>query len=148
MPTVDLVDDGIVIINDQSAIILEQNETKTLPRGTFLITFPNELTINSTKFTNLRKIVFMSPESPIAHSINFSDHISLLSLPYLHELNIQNRDYISQLHFTVKGTMYSFISVTALLTISAVIFYLGKRQRKLQFVNIVQKLNQTGTSDI
>jgi len=147
MPTVNLVDDGIVIINDQPATILEQNKTKTLQKGTFLITFQNEITVNATKFSNLRKIAFMSPESPAAHHVNLSDHISLLSLPYLHGLNIENRDYISQLHFAVRSTVYSFISVIALLTIAAAIFLMTKRQRKFQFADIIRRFNQTGTSD-
>jgi len=147
IPTLDLVDDGIIIINDQPATISVNDDKKILPRGTFLITFENELIVNTTKLQNLRKIAFMSPETPIAHFINLSEHTSLLSLPYLHELNIENRVNISQLHFKVRGTVYSLISVTALVLICIFLFFLTKHREKIQFINVVRKFNQTGTSD-
>lgn len=64
MPSILEIDDGIVIINDQSFQIIDKNETKIVQKGTFLITFDSEIFINSTKFENLRKIAFKSRKLP------------------------------------------------------------------------------------
>ena len=147
MPKVSVVDDGIAIINDASANISYQGEQKNLQKGTFMITFEQDLTINSTKFKNLRKLAFMSPEIPMAHSINFSDHIALLSLPYLHDLNINNSNHISHLHYKIQGCLYTSASLFALFLVSAALFLYLKWQRKMQITNIVRRMEQTGTSD-
>lgn len=64
VPPVTLVDDGIVIINDQSAIVNEIGKSSTLLNGTYLITFKDEVRINGTLYANPKKDTFMSPEIP------------------------------------------------------------------------------------
>jgi len=147
MPKLSTIDDGIAIINDASANISYQGEQKILQKGTFLISFEKELIINSTHLLNLRKLAFMSPETPMAHSINFSSHIALLSLPYLHDLNINNSNHISHLHYKVQGCLYTSASLFTLFLLSTALFLYLKRQRKIQMINIVRRIEQTGTSD-
>lgn len=147
VPPISQIDDGIIVINDQSFRLIDKNETKTVQKGTFLITFESEIFVNSSKFANLRKIAFRSPEIPIAHSISFAEHTAILSLPYLHELNIENREYISHLHSKVKGTCYISASLFALILAACAAYLYMKRQRKLKFESVLKNYDQTGTSE-
>lgn len=141
------IDDGIVIINDQSSKIIHENETKTLQKGTYLITFDNVLTVNSTEFRNMRKIAFKSPEIPIAHTVNLTNHISTLSLQYLHELNFKNVNYISLLHSKIRGTWYISASLFILILVICVAYLVTKIQRSKQITNVLRNYGQTRTSD-
>ena len=107
------IDVGIVIINDHPFQLIDKNKNKVVQKSTFLITFEGKIFVNKTNFENPRKIAFRRPETPIAHSENFTDHISILSLPYLHELNIKNMEYISHLHSKVRRTHYVASSLFA-----------------------------------
>lgn len=147
MPPLKEIDDGIVVINNQPSKVIYENVTKTLQTGTYLITFDNTLKVNSTEFKNCRKIAFKSPEIPIAHTVNLTDHTAILSLQYLHDLNIENLDHISHLHLKVRGTFYTSASLFVLIVIICVAYVLAKRQRKVEINNILSRYDQTGTSD-
>lgn len=147
MPPLMEIDDGIVIINNQPSKVISESLTKHLQKGTYLITFDNTLTVNSTEFKNSRKIAFKSPEIPIAHTVNLTDHITILSLQYLHDLNIKNLDHISHLHLKVRGTLYASASLFLLILIICMAYVFAKRQRKVEINNILQNYDQTRTSD-
>lgn len=147
VPPILEIDDGIVIINDQSFNLTYQNETKTVQKGTFLITFESEIQVNSSKFENLRKIAFRSPETPIAHSVSLAEHTAILSLPYLHELNINNREHISNLHSKIQATHYISASLLVLILAICAAYIYMKKQRKMQITNVLLSYDQTRTPE-
>lgn len=147
VPPISEVDDGIVVINDRSFQLIGNDETKNVKKGTFLIMFEGEISINSTKFENLRKLIFRSLETPIAHSVSLKDHIPILSLPYLHELNIKNIEHISHLHSKFKATCYISASLFALIVTLCATYILAKRQRKIKINNVLRNYDQTRTPE-
>ena len=82
-----VIDDGILIINDATADIME-GSTNQRVTGTYLVIFDSEVTINASKFINIKGITGRKPELPNLPIINVIDHN--LSLSFLHEINIKN----------------------------------------------------------
>lgn len=93
---ISVVDDGIIILNNVAANVTEAMETHSI-QGTYLILFENEVTINFTKYVNRNGVTGRSPELANIQKIEVIEHDHVLSLPYLHEMHIQNLEHLQEL---------------------------------------------------
>jgi len=98
IPPIQALDDGVIIINDEFAQVREGNGPVIEINGTFAVFFENTVQINGINYVNHKKTSFMSPEVPMSQKVNFSNHLALLSLPYLQHEHISKlqQDFKSQ----------------------------------------------------
>lgn len=96
------VDDGIIIINDATVNINESAHRERKINGTYLIAFENSITINGSLFVNKNNVQNRKPGTPTFPMINVTEHKNILSLPLLHEMNIENLRYIGELQKETK----------------------------------------------
>lgn len=106
-----IIDDGVIIINDRVAIVDEQ-----MVKGTFLLTFDNEIKVNGTVYKNPKKYVRKSPRPAASTLLNITDHQEIPSLPYLQKLSIKNIRDIAQIEEQlVKRPIISGLTVVIIL---------------------------------
>lgn len=112
----EVVDDGIIIINDDTATVKIGNETDKLIHGTFLLTFADEVHINGSQFRNTKNIIRRHPGSAASTMLNITGHQEILSLPYLQRLNFDNLHYINNVEkkLMVWPTAFSVLTIIAL----------------------------------
>lgn len=91
------VEDGILIINDIPADIIEDGVLQHKNKGTYLVMFENEIIVNGTKYVNRNNIISKKPGLPNLSIINVTEHKNILSLPLLHEMNTINIERIADL---------------------------------------------------
>lgn len=115
------IDEGLVIINNIFAQIRENNGPIFDINGTYLILFEDMVNINGINFSNHKKNSYMSPEVPISQKINFSEHISLLSLPYLNHISSKNLEHIKDINQDLKIQNISTLIMSTLLTVFLII---------------------------
>lgn len=96
------IDDGLVIVNDATVIIKETNDMEKRINGTYLLTFENTIHINGTVYVNRNNILKRNPGTPTFPMINITQHLKTLSLPMLHEMNLDNLNHISQIKEETK----------------------------------------------
>lgn len=113
-----------------------------------MITFKETIMINETSFTNKKGKIFLSPEIPLAHSINITDQIQQLSLPVLNELHLKNLYHIKTLNdkITTHTTVYNFLFLAAFFSIVALLLYVVIKQRcrpgEEKIRDIIKKLQE------
>lgn len=117
------VDDGIIIINDSTVVVTEENQGTRIINGTYLITFDNNVTINGSLYVNRNNVLMRKPGTPTFPSIVIQDHKEFLSLPMMHELHLKNLRYIGELEKDTKmrpilsGSIVFFIITSLYLAI-------------------------------
>lgn len=109
----EIVDDGVMIINDNRATIKNPEGTVTIITGTYLITFEDEISINDSIYKNQK----MVPTSAISTIVNITSHQEILSLPYLQRLNFENLQHID----VVKNRTITGPAVSGLISIILII---------------------------
>ena len=126
---ISVVDDGIIILNNVAANVTEAMETHSI-QGTYLILFENEVTINFTKYVNRNGVTGRSPELANIQKIEVIEHEHVLSLPYLHEMHIQNLEHLQELKKDI--VLRPILSTTAFIIIVGVCFILFKICRNVK----------------
>lgn len=113
-----IVDDGIIIINDNKAIIQSNETSIETITGTYLITFDNRIQINESTYINLKQNVKKLPVSATMAILNITGHHEILSLPYLKKLGNQNLQYIKEVEnkLIIGPTVIMFVIIATLLT--------------------------------
>lgn len=134
-----VIDDGIIIINDDSAVI-KTNETsiKTVT-GTYLITFDDEIQVNGSIYKNLKRNLKKIPSSASMATLNITGHQEILSLPYLQKLGIKNLQYIGEVeNKLIIAPTISTVVIIVILLIYCLISKLRQTQMKKRQSNAIQ----------
>lgn len=92
-----VVDEGIVIINDNTVVIKTSEDPEKTVTGTYLLTFENEVQINGSNFKNHNGMLKKLPSSATTALLNITSHHEILSMPYLRRLSIKNLRYIGEI---------------------------------------------------
>ena len=130
------IEDGIIIINDSPFSITEDGVRSENPKGTYVITFETEVTINGTKHINRNGIMSKVPVTPNLSNINITAHKDTLSLPFLHDMNLVNLERINE----IKSKLIMSPIMTALIMMTLLIILVAtfrtvkalKRERSLE----------------
>jgi len=154
IPSIQILNEGVIILNNKFAEVREDSGPFVTVNGTFAIFFDDSVTVNGLIYFNHKKNSFMSPEAPMSQRVNFSDHISLLSLPYLDHVSSRNLNHINQLK--QEFLTHSFLTYALLVAISIFCifsslfcFFIRKRDQKIrqqQLSNALELLNTAGDS--
>ena len=131
--------DGIIVINDATATIVDDNVYRTV-NGTYLLMFDKDITINSTKYVNPRGIISRTPEASNVPKIDIIHHKQIISIPYLHELNLKALNHIDGLK---KEVLIKPILSTSLVMLIAITSYIGwklvMRYKERRSLNMIRK---------
>lgn len=98
------IDDGFIVINDQTVVIEEKYEPPLTVSGTYLVLFDDQVKINDTIFHNRNATVALSPGVPRAAKVNLKEHLEILSIPYLHHTNIKTSTTFVTYNRGLNGT--------------------------------------------
>lgn len=74
--------------------------------GIYLITFGDNVQINGTTYDSRKKTLKKTAGSTPATTLNITGHQKLLSLPYLHRLNVENTRYNEDVIISISATFY------------------------------------------
>lgn len=121
IPPVQVLDEGVIILNNIFAQIRGDNGPIIEINGTYVIFFENFVNINGSDYLNHKKNSYMSPEAPMSQKVNFSNHLALLSLPSLNHANAKNLEHIMNL----KQDVHSQNILTFVLFALAIFFCLS-----------------------
>lgn len=131
IPSVQKIEEGIIILNNvQPTTIFDQRKLEI--RGTYLLLFRDSITINDTTYVAKREPTYIQPHPPKTVSINYLEHHTSLSLPYLHQIYIDN---ISRIHELKEGIsvhrnlFWTIFSFPPLLLIAIAIFFIHRRNK-------------------
>lgn len=115
----EIVDDGVMIINDNTAVVKDLEGTVTKVSGTYLITFESEISVNGSIYKNQRAMLKKVPTSATSTVVNVTSHQEILSLPYLQRLNFENLQYINEVkNRTITGPVVSgLVTITLILSL-------------------------------
>lgn len=131
-----IIDDGVIILNENTAVINNTQGSVTTVSGTFLITFEDEVIINGTTYRNQRGIIMKNPTSASTAILNITGHQDILSLPYLQRLNIENLQYINDVKKrTMVGPAISGLA-TSILFLGLFMFLKLRQKRAVQHIDI------------
>lgn len=115
IPDIQSVADGTLILNNVFNTTITDGDTLTI-KGTVLVIFSDNITINGTIFRNARKEWdFMEPHPPKTINMRNMGHDVKLSLQYLHKISLKNTDYLE----TVKNEVLTH-KILALVFVSTV----------------------------
>lgn len=142
------IEEGIVIINEITANIEEKNSNARVINGTFLITFDDEVWINGTHFINYNNTKRKLPAIAASTLLNITGHQEVLSLPFLHKLNIDNLRYIGKLEseITKRPVLIccaAFILLVACYAVLNVRDHHIRKRKRGDFNNIIAALGKT-----
>lgn len=132
---IQVIEDGMVIINDQLACIKASEGPERNVKGTYLITFDEEIQINETVYSNPKKMLRKVPGSASSATLNITSHQELLSLPYLHRLNLENVHHIKD----INSKLYTGPVISSTFVIIILVTYFGLT--KLQQIRIRKRQN-------
>lgn len=129
-----VVDDGIIIINDDIAVISSNDTSIKTITGTYLLTFDDEIRVNGSTYKNLKQNVRRVPASATMAILNITGHQEILSLPYLQKLGIQNLHYIKEVEsrLIIGPTVSMLIVIVILLTYCSVSKVRMRQMKKRQ----------------
>lgn len=115
------IDDGLVVINDQTVEVREDSFPQIKIKGTFLVSFKDSANINNINYTNWRKAVRSYPRAAPAQILNITELVPLLSLPYLHHANLKNLEHIAALQEITHIQSKQFSTALLILIFIAVV---------------------------
>jgi len=144
-----LVDEGIIIINDNIAIIETQEGSIQTVSGTYLITFENEIRVNGSLFKNHNGMLKKSPNSATAAILNITSHQEILSLPYLRRLSVENLRCIEEISkgITTRPAISSLSTIIILVSCYAFFkLYRNKinNRKQLDLEAVIKSLGKPG----
>lgn len=123
-----VIGDGLVVINDQLAVVEENMEAPITINGTYLVIFKDQVKINGSTYYNENSTTPLQPETPWASMINLTRHTEILSVPYLHYVNQRNLHHIRHLQSMVnQGHVASFSTIGALVVLGLAAYLLRRR---------------------
>lgn len=122
------IGDGLVVINDQLAIVEESNEAPVTINGTYLVIFKDHVKINDSLYYNENSTTPLQPETPWASEINLTQHTEILSAPYLHHVNQRNLQHIRHLQRVVDQGQIAGLSTIGGFAIVGLAGYLLRRR--------------------
>lgn len=123
------VDNGVIIINDQTVEVQEADNSYVTISGTFLITFDKTIHVNGTTFVNEKAIATLYPGVPSTQFVNLTEDLEILSLPYLHRINLKNLGYIEKLHDDIQTRSIQGGSILIIIVIVVVIIFVIKKYK-------------------
>lgn len=124
------IDDGIILISNDTAKVKGESGTTRVIKGTYLLTFEQHVTVNGVEFRNRNIALKRAPGTPTDQKINHEGHLKTLSLNYLHELNTENINYIGELRDEINMKTVIFISTIAVVTILLVAKFILVKYKK------------------
>lgn len=150
IPPIVEIDDGVVVVNDQTVKIEEKGEPPLIFSGTYLLLFEEEVKVNGTIYKNRNGSVSLTPGIPRSAVVNLTEDIEVLNIPYLHHSNLENLQHIQNLQRKVAENHY--VSLTLVISLCGVFstFFVVKRilkKRKLAAFNksLQAVVSQTAT---
>lgn len=148
IPPIQILEEGILILNNALANVQEKGAETNVFNGTFVVLFEDSVVINNTEYLNHKKFSYMSPQAPMSQRINISEHISLLSLPYLRHVSTRNLDHIMNLRQSVTSqnilTLTLFAStILVVIGIGVLVIVYKKQSDKLKAKLRDQQIQQT-----
>ncbi|XP_036325390.1 uncharacterized protein LOC118738555 isoform X2 [Rhagoletis pomonella] len=143
------VDDDMVIINDRTATVISNNETISLKRGTYLVTFSDKASVNETTFVNRNALQIKVAEIPWATQINITGPDDKMSLPYLRHRALENRQLMEQLNDGYKTGLTATSIILIILAIIGVLLlmitFFRKQNKQAAIVRVVENITQAST---
>ncbi|XP_032289313.1 retrovirus-related Env polyprotein from transposon gypsy isoform X1 [Drosophila virilis] len=150
LASVTIVDDGIIVINDRSAILTYDDCTAMKIDGTNLVTFSSYATVNGTRYFNRKSVQNQFPVVAASPLLNISGHDSILSLSYIHRLSENNLNYMKKVRDSIAVGNTLAISFGIMLLACAVgagVYWLHrltiKRRNSRKISKILENLNAT-----
>lgn len=136
------IDDGFIVINDQTVVIEEKYEPPLTVSGTYLVLFDDQVKINDTIFHNRNATVALSPGVPRAAKVNLKEHLEILSIPYLHHTNIKNQHHIRHLQQRVERnniiTLSTLLSLCGIVVLIYIVNHILKKPRLVAMTRSIQ----------
>lgn len=124
-----VVDEGIVVINDNTAVIITINGSEKIVSGTYLVTFEDKVQINGSNFENHNGVIKGLPGSASTTFLNITGQQEVLSLPYLRRLSVENLRYIGVIEKrAVIGPALSTITTIIILIGCYILFKLYQKR--------------------
>ena len=138
-----VVDDGVIIINNDFAEVIEKDSTHKI-NGTYLLIFDDEINVNGTKFININSFTGRNPGEPNFLNINITEHKEIISLPYLHTINMENLRHIDELKtkIIVHPIITIIVTVTSLLIAFLAIRLVQQFKRKKHMQNVLKSIEE------
>lgn len=137
VPPIQWVTNGLILLNNvYETNIFEEDTIKV--NGTLVVVFTNNVTINGTLYQKtpepMRNLI---PHPPKTLNLKKTGHEQLITLPYIHKLNLENTGYIERLKndtFAHKIALASLIILVPFVT--WVTYHLQMRCRRQTMVNV------------
>lgn len=134
-----VIDDGIIIINDDTAEIKTNETSVRTITGTYLLTFDDEVQVNGSTYKNLKRNLEKIPGSATMAILNITGHQEILSLPYLKKLGIRNQEYIEGIESKLfVGPTVSTLVIIFILLAYCLVSKLKLRQIKKRQTHAIQ----------
>lgn len=134
LPPIQVIDDGIIILNDVYPTTIEDKQKVTV-EGTILIEFIESIKINDTMFNAKKNSIPLEAHPPKIMSMTFLDHENKISLPFLHKLNIENTNQIETMseNLATHTTLWwsNFVVIVAIV-IFIILFFIYKLVMKIK----------------
>lgn len=112
VPEIELISQGLILLNDFSDAITINGKNKTL-NGTFVIKFDNEtILIKNTNFSNYETLHWNTKPAVYQPTPLEKQNIKLLSLESLEQLHLNNTEQIAMLRTTTNIVGISSTSIT------------------------------------
>lgn len=145
-----IVDEGIVIINDQTTRIRIDDGPIITTRGTHLITFERVATINDSTLINYSRVVKKSPGIAASPLLNITGHNNVLSLAMLHRMNEHNLHAIREVKDEASAERSPKIWFAAGVILSLVLYSISfiyqcwhRRSSSIKLQALVKELSVT-----
>lgn len=120
---VTLVEEGVLIINDATFRVEDSLGSSKMISGTYLATYDDRISLNGTHYENHQGVLKKKPAAAVASQINVTSHRDQLSLPFLHELSLQNLQHIGSLKSDIisRPILSSGITIAVALIVYGII---------------------------
>lgn len=109
LEAVTIVDDGVIIINHPATVRCDDNLAVNVSR-TQLVTFDNFAMVNDTSFRNRNNAQRRLPEVASVPQLNITGYDTILSLPFLHQLSVDNLRTINEVRDNARNDFSPIIA--------------------------------------
>lgn len=153
IPKIVRASDGAIILNNVQETSISEGET-IKARGTLLVTFTTNVMINGSRYERPTALKSKTiPHPPKTLNIRNIGHEDLITLPYIHKLNLENINHIEKLK---RASSVQTIALALLAVLVPFVVWLGyhlqhkcKRNTTLDIDNIIKEIaSKQGRSDI
>lgn len=138
IPNIQLVNDGMLLLNDVCSTNVTDGEILTV-KGTVLVTFSNNITVNGTIFFNPKqRWEFIEPHPPKTINLRNMGHDTKLSLPYLHKIYLENTNYIEKIESEILTHKLIILTFVIAVPLIAWVVNIIRKRNKTEPLNIEQ----------